>query len=81
MIDPNILTGLMYVGSVFLFGTRGYWGLTLFFSFYAIMTDSLMSVMMTGGCPIDEQENGEGLSTDFCSSAIGKPRTDACGAC
>lgn len=29
MIDPNILTGLLYVGSVFLFGTRGYWGLTL----------------------------------------------------
>ena len=30
MIDPNILTGLMYAGSVFLFGTRGYWGLTFF---------------------------------------------------
>ena len=28
MIDPNILTGLMYVGSVFLFGTRGYLGVT-----------------------------------------------------
>lgn len=24
LIDPNILTGLMYVGSVFLWGTRGY---------------------------------------------------------
>ena len=28
MIDPNILTGLMYVGSVFLLGTRWYLGLT-----------------------------------------------------
>lgn len=28
MIDPNILTGLLYVGSVFLFGTRWYLGLT-----------------------------------------------------
>ena len=29
MIDPNILTGLMYVGSVFLLGTRWYLGLTI----------------------------------------------------
>ena len=29
MIDPNILTGLMYVGSVFLFGTRWYLGPTI----------------------------------------------------
>ena len=28
MIDPNILTGLMYVGSVFVWGMRGYLGVT-----------------------------------------------------
>ena len=28
LIEPNILTGLMYMDSVFLLGTQGYWGVT-----------------------------------------------------
>ena len=51
MIDPNILTGLLYVGSVFLFGTRWYLGLTFLFIAFHPFADNTNGDCTSGFVP------------------------------